>query len=395
MRRRTVEANNLIYNFSPDDPPASGNRVWALVSARVVDEITGHPVVDPIALESDLPSVLARVATDGLVGLEGIPLQVFPGLKSQDYKVTLKIRAIGYVPRDVIFTIEQTKNSNFPADFTPPLAVEVDLHHDPVVITGRVMLQATNGMKTPLPGATVRIKKIWRTAPPANMSTPPEATRLVSLGSPLYSDRTSSSANVFKQNLTEVLGDDKLLLDDCMAGAQKIRLSNGLNFVPPPPSGNILLIDAGQPDIAEYLAVNSISGTGTPDQPATIILDYPLAYSHRRNAVVRRVIPQPQGAAIPFTHDAIVGDTCIFLNSFMGLTTGNQIRIKGGGLPDEFHRVSLFSTSSDADGYYRLPFLARVSQITLSAKQGALTPVSVEFRPNYSLRENWLDFVLR
>jgi len=325
---------------------------------------------------------------------------VFPGLKSQDYKVTLKIRATGYVPQTVVFTMEKIKNSNFPADFTPPSAVEVNLHHNPVVITGRVMLQASSGTKTPLPGATVSITELWRTAQPANMSVPPEAAGMVSLGSPLYSDRTSGSSSITGQNLTVVPGDDKLLLDDCVVGAQKIRLSNGLNFVPPPPSGNILLIDADQPDIAEYLAVNSINGTGTPDRPATITLDYPMAYPHRRNALVRRVILLPQGAAIPFAHDAIEGDTCIFLNSLAGMATGSHIRITGGvsldGIPflDEFHSVSLFSTSSDAEGYFRQPFLARVAQITLAVKQGVHSSI-VEFRPNYSLRENWLDFVLR
>jgi len=75
---RAVEANNLSYNFSPDDQPAFGNRVWALISAWVVDEMTGQPAAEPITVETDLRSVLPRVASDGLVGLTGIPMQVFP-----------------------------------------------------------------------------------------------------------------------------------------------------------------------------------------------------------------------------------------------------------------------------------------------------------------------------
>ena len=401
MPRRAVEANNLIYQVSPDDPPVSGNRVWGLVRARVVDEMTGQPTNGSIRLETDLHSVSTIVASNGLVGLTGIPMQVFPGLKSKDYQVTLKVRAEGYVSQDVVFTIEKAKNSNFPVEFTPPLAVEVNLHHDPIVIAGRVMLQAADGTKSPLNGAIVRVTKIWRMPPSATLSPPPDPASLISLDPPLYADRRiSGTATLIQQTFTEVSGEDKFLLEDYSAGTHKIRLSDRINLIPSP-SGSLLLVDAGQADIAEYLVIDSINGGITQDQPATISLNYPLANFHRKNAVVRRVIPADTGVSIPIAYDAIAGDTCIFVTHLGALATDNPVKISkgeppsGGAIPDEFHRVSLFSTVSGIDGYFRLPPLARVAQISLSAEQGALTPVTVEFRPNYSLRENWLDFDLR
>ena len=54
-----------------------------------------------------------------------------------------------------------------------------------------------------------------------------------------------------------------------------------------------------------------------------------------------------------------------------------------------------FSVSSDAAGYYRLPPLSRVAQLELRAERGALIPIQMEFRPDYRVRENRLDFTFR
>ena len=391
MTRRVETVNSNAYVFSPDDQPPLGQRFWAIVRARVIDELTGQPPLSAITIESDALHLVPRVASDGLVGLVGIPQQVFPALASQNYPpLMLKVKAPGYVTRKTLFPILQNilQDPNFPGNFTPPPPAELSLHRKPTVIAGRVVRSSGN-TTTPLSGAVISITGVWRKPPPANMTIASDPPDLVSLHPPLYSDRDTIAGQLTLGNLPAILGDDKLLLDDVSEGTNPVRLSNQQNLSP----GDILLIDSDKPDIAEYIAIKTITGAGTVTQPATITLDYPLLHSHRRNALVQKVNPQPLGPQKQFTQEALAGDTCVFLNNVTGLTTGNQVRIAGGPNPAEYHQVSHFSTISDAEGYYRLPPLSRVAQLEIRAEHGALEPVQMEFRPDYTLHENRLDFI--
>jgi hypothetical protein len=186
------------------------------------------------------------------------------------------------------------------------------------------------------------------------------------------------------------MGDDKLLLADALAGDNPIRLSNVQNLA----TGDILFIDAQQPDIAEFLAIDLITGASTTDQPAYITLDNPVALEHRRNAVTQKVTPQPLGAMKQLTVDAMSRDTCIFLDDVTGLGAANEALITGGTTPDEHHSFMLFSVTSDAGGYYRLPPLSRVAQVKINATKGALN-AEVKFQPDYNQRENRLDLILK
>jgi len=322
------------------------------------------------------------------MGLVGIPQQVFPALATQSYAVMLKLKAPGYIRRKASFSIAQ--DPNFPISFAPPPPVDLALHREPTVITGRTV-QASGNSTTPLAGATVSVTGIWRRPPPANVTVLSDPPNLISLRPPLYSDRGTVTGRLRRKNLPPILGDDKFLLDDVLEGAHSIRLSNRQNLA----AGNILLIDANKSDIAEYIAIKTISGASTATQPASITLDYPVVHSHRRNGLIQKVNPQFSDPQKQFAQEALTGDACVFLNNMTGLTTGSQVMINGGLNPDEYHYLSLFSVTSDAEGYYRLPPLSRVAQLEIRAEHGALAPVHVEFRPDYTLRANRLDFVFR
>ena len=108
--------------------------------------------------------------------------------------------------------------------------------------------------------------------------------------------------------------------------------------------------------------------TSAPDQPTLITLNHELMQSHRRDAVVKRTLPQPPGIPREFTVDATTGDTCVFLDNLTGLATGHEVQITGVPGKDEYHRLATFSVLSDADGYYRLPPLSRVAQIEIHAE---------------------------
>src|SRR6266699_4809709 len=179
MTRRVVIADGQLYTFSPDDDVPLADRTWAIVNARLVDEITDEPPRGDVTVEAAEAGFISRVASDGLVGLIGKPGRVFPKLAIQSYTINLTVTAEWYVARQVPVTIGP--QVNFPNAFMPIIG-SLLLQRLPVIIRGRTVL--TNG--TPHPGVTISVTGIWRTFPPAQLAVPPDPPNLVSLQPPLY-----------------------------------------------------------------------------------------------------------------------------------------------------------------------------------------------------------------
>ena len=388
MSRRTIQLDSTTVLFSPDDPVALMDRWQALVKVRVTDEMTGEPPRNEVSLQVKEPRMIPRIAGDGIGGVVGIPRQTFPAITSQKYFVNLTISAANYVSRQQEVEVPQLPPLT---DFSPP-ELDVELHRQPTFITGRT-IRFLGNTPTPVGGAAISLAGIWRTAPPANIVVAPDPPNLVSLQPPLYSDRAALTQTLQRRNLVPVAGSDKGLLDDLLPEMNQIRLSDRLGLA----AGDILLIDDLQPDLTEFIAIKTVPVTSPADQPTLITLDYPLAQSHRRDAVVRRLNPQPSGPPQQVIAAANVGDTCVFLDDLIGLAGANEIQISGPPGPDEYHRVMSFAVVSDANGYFRLPPLSRVAQLEIHAEKTIgvqLFQTNVTFRPDYEQRENRLDLAL-
>jgi hypothetical protein len=389
MLRRTVESNSRSYLFSPDDVPPLGERTWALVKLRVTDELNGEPPDSTIIIQAKEQGFVPRVARDGIAGLAGIPQNVFPGLRTTNYIVHLTVSAEGYVSRDL--QVPVPLDPTFPSTFKPPPLVNLALHREPVVIAGRTV--RLNGNTTlPVIGAAVSVTGIWRTPPPANVLVPPAPPNLVALRPPLYSDRPALTQFMRRRDLTPIIGSEKALVNDLLPGANPILLPDRLGLS----VGDVLLIDATEPDLAEFIPIKTVPLTSPANQPTLITFEYPVIRAHRRHAVVQRVTPQPAGPTQQLTVDAIVGDTCVFLNGIAGLAGAHEVLVSG--LPDEHHKLMTFSVMSDADGYYRMPPLSRLAQVEIHAEKviGAQTfHATTNFRPDYRERENRMDLVLK
>lgn len=388
MSRRVVNAESMAYLFAPDDQPAAAGRTWALVRARVIDELTGEPPLTQMKVETDRAELVARAAAGGLVGLVGTPLRAFPGLAVQGYQVGLTVGARGYVTRRE--TVNVAQNVNFPGEFAPTDAGTLALHRDPVRITGRTVLAAA-GTTTPVAGATVSVTGFWPTLPPANLAVPAEAPDLVSLLPPTHFARTAPAGTLLRREMTPVVGEDKLLQTYAPSGSATLAVSDRVNLG----AGNVVALDELDPERAEFLVVLSVAGASTDTQPATVTLAYPTARAHAAGALLRRVTPQAPGGPNPFARDCIAGDTCVFLNGFADLGAAGVVEITGGGAPSEYHLVRRFTATSDAAGYYRLPPLARVAQVELLAHDGAHPDVTVTVAPVYGGGVHRIDFVFR
>src|ERR1044072_7014638 len=161
MLRRIVHANDRMYLFAPDDPPALGARLWGMVKLRVVDELSGEPPESLATVRALERNLVSRVTADGIGGLVGIPQQVFPDLGTTNRSVHLTVSADGYLPLDD--TVDFLADATFPTTFTPPAERTLALHREPTVITGRTVRDNGGAATIPVDGATVSVTGIWRT----------------------------------------------------------------------------------------------------------------------------------------------------------------------------------------------------------------------------------------
>lgn len=117
MAVRGIQANGRQYLFSPDDQPPLAARYWALVRARLVNDVTLEPVTGEIRVESDLEMTVPRTADDGVVGLVAVPKDIFPVLAGRNYTLNLTIHATGYLSQTipvVIPTVQKTTANPLP-----------------------------------------------------------------------------------------------------------------------------------------------------------------------------------------------------------------------------------------------------------------------------------------
>jgi len=394
MSRQTVVVGDLSYVISPDDPVVVGDRFWAVLEVRLLDELSGRPVRGHMHIQTAYRGLSPRVSVDGLVGLVGRPREVFPALNpldpnAQTYDVEFSVSATRYLPLTRRVTIPMI--ANFPDVFTPAL-IDVELHRQPIFILGRTVEIAGNGTR-PLAGVDLSVIGIWPSLPPANVALPPaDPPNFVSLRPPLNRARTTATGRLRRREMALVAGQDKHLMDNVGPGVTTVRLSDGINLT----ANDILAIDPLDPDHVEFLTIQTVAPSTTPTSLTTVTLTHPIAESHRRDALVQRALPQAPGANNPLSRNAQAGDVCIFLNSIMNLGAATVVEVSGPiGAPVEYHRVSRFETTSDADGYFRLPLLSRVAQLDLQADDGGVHPTQVRrIIPNYEEFENRCDFIL-
>jgi hypothetical protein len=461
-----VTANEHDYLISPDDGMPVALRSWAMVKARVVDEITGHPPRGDVRLSVAQRRLAAKVASDGLLGAVSRPWNVYSPLLAPDFKVDLRIDAEGFLPMvcqasvlspqraltvpaisgDFVLTLASTaglRPGQFlligPADgseelarivalgpgasqvtlasgvvnphagpvvadeFTPADLGVLALHRRPVVIRGRVVWRGVG----PLPGATVRVTKIWRQPPPFNVATDPEppvpgmvpppgawppswTPPVGSIDPPLYRDRVAG-ATVTVHDVAAAPGTaNKFLLDAVPAGGAVVRLSNRDGVGPT----DLVLVDADDPDRMECLPVTAVDGASTADQPARVTLAFGCARAHRAGALVVKAGAPVLGASAPINYAAAAADVCLLFDTrtFSGT---HLVQVADPGPPPrpEYHRLRLFHTLADAGAYYRLPPLSRVGKLEVLAESLPLPAVPIDWNPDYSSLENQLDIM--
>ncbi len=108
---RIIEANRRRHTLAMDDAVPAVERLWGLVRARVVDELTGLSPQN-IRIETPTHGFTPRVTADGIAGLMARPAHVFPRLAEQAYPVSFTLHVDDYLPHEIHHTFQA--NPAFP-----------------------------------------------------------------------------------------------------------------------------------------------------------------------------------------------------------------------------------------------------------------------------------------
>jgi hypothetical protein len=157
---------------------------------------------------------------------------------------------------------------------------------------------------------------------------------------------------------------------------------------------DVIVIDGTTPERREVVTVLAIAGPSAPTQAVTVTLAVPLAVAHAQGTIVRTASIAPAGAIDAIGTDAISGDTTMLLATATTLTAPGFVSIDDGVTNTEYHWLAPYVVTSDPDGFYRLPPLSRVAQITLEAQQAPYTSVPRTVSLSYSVREQFVDLVV-
>ncbi len=378
-----INVNSRNVALSMDDALPLAYRMSVVVKARLRDELTDLAPVTTATVQASMNGLTSRATEGGIAGVVGIPIELFstPSLATDPYDFSITFSVEAYLPVTQQITLGPI--ANFPNVFAAVDLGVVQLHRQPMIIHGRVV---TGG-----PQAEISISDIWLTLPSAASMPVPSLLTLVSLRSSVYRARAIASTAVRQRDLTEVVGEDKFLLVNVLAGQKMLRLSNRINLN----VADILALSTNDNAVTEYIVIDNIAGASNANQAAIITLAHAVKFTHRRLAVVRQVLPQAPGVDNNLGSDAMAGDQCLLLNTTNGLSSDTLMEINDGMQVAEYHAMSVFRVNTDANGYYNLPPLSRVAQLNIHVDAGAAGNTDIDgFVPDYNRREQLLDVVL-
>jgi hypothetical protein len=385
MVREIVTVNRMQFITSPDARPPVASSLCAIAEGQVVDEQTQAETYSPICGTTTLTRACYTGLCDGFFAVAGVPLAAVPGLAVQSYSFSITFSADGYIPQTVSTSIGPIPG--FPDTFDPVLLPMVSLHRSPASIFGRVV-RRVSGATTPIASASVQVTTLWRILPQAGSSPLGEPPNILSVQPPLGLARTAGVDTLQQQSWTPTAGVSKVVLQQSPAGTTQILLQDAVGLS----VGSLLLIDGDDPATAEVVTLAAVPISSLANQPATVSAAAPLILTHNDGAIAELVTVAPAGPANTFTQNALPGDVVVFLSGLTGLSPTDTAEIPGASA--EFHTVSQFNITADANGYYRLPPISRVYQVAITASDGLGNTLSQTIWPDYLQQDNnQYDFV--
>jgi hypothetical protein len=281
-----------------------------------------------------------------------------------------------------------------------PADQEIELRRRRVSVVGRILLRA-GAATAPLAGARVRVSKLWRRIPPAGVVAPPDPpdpgapapappwdAPIAGLSPPAYVDLAAGAIEL-EDRAVDAGVTAKALLDDVPAGARRLRLSSATGLG----AADIVAVEADDDARREILEIRAIVPAGGPADWAQVTLTHPLAFTHGRGRLVRRLAPPAAVVSRALNYGVAGGDEAVLFDA-TGLAGRRQVRLIDPGPPlaQSFHTIDVLAATSDADGFYRMPPIARAGKIEIFAQDaGSAAHAAVEVVLDYDQPEHRVD----
>ena len=388
----TVDGNE--YSFLQDQVRTDAARLFAITEVRLLDEMTGRPVRSRITISGDRSGLLQRLMDDGFAGLAGIPGDVFHGidLTVDAQTMTIECAAQGFLVASFDITIGPF--ADYPESIGTALPVSagsLSMHHEPVVMEGRVITEHA----IPFAGATVELSEFMLNVETPEASFVADTRHPVALKSSCYARRAATD-QCRLVTIANGAASPKNLVGNIAAGNIHIAISN----VDDLSVGDLLQIDFDGGELSELIEIAEIEEVADlfyinhSNAFADITLAYPLAHNHVSGATVLQRIATTAGPIKTLALDTVRGDATLLLDNVAGWTSDDVIQLSSVSGADEYHLIDFYTTITDAEGYYRLPAMNRLGQLSIEARQGALSSSANRRIPDYNSHNNLIDILM-
>lgn len=362
MTRSRVVTAQRAYTANALEPRLPGHVFQAVVTAALVDGLTGAPLRGRVRVSTSVPGLRPRASGDGFVGLVGAPGRVFPALAGQAYDADLTVVADGYAPRREATTLPA--QPTFPATFEPADLGVLAMHREPVVIEASTYEYDVMNRPVALAGSAVTVTASWATLD--QLGQPAVPAELLAVAPGLSAPRPHGST-VDLPPLGLPAEPVRTLLGGVGPGATSILVSHTGSLS----IGDLVGLDLADAELAERIEVLGIRGPADTGSPAEVALRFPLRHPHVEGTAVRRITVA--GGATPaatLTRAAPAGARTLVVGTLAGLGPGQVVRVSGGTAGPEFASVDVYETTTDTDGFGRLPPVTGLAAVEVSAVSG-------------------------
>jgi hypothetical protein len=392
MSRATLVDQGLIYTVNVDDPRNRGRIFQSLALAQLMDDISEQPIQATVQVTTDLKAATARTATNGIAGLVGIPLRVFPRLDAfaADYHIEFAVE--GFTPfREPVHVPIQP---SFPTTFSDSDLGPIVMRRTPFALKGRTSALDPTNRPVACPGAQVALTGLWRHTDDVDIAAGPPAVPVAAIQPSLYAPRPIG-AGIEIVAMPTVAEPPRVLIAEAGPGSTTVAVSQSVGLV----AGDVIGFELADPERREYIEIKAVHASNDPSSPATLDLELAIKRRHAAEATVQKTNSPALGAPVAtLVETAMPGDVTLFVNSVAPLGPTQLVRISGGTAVPEYASCLLYRAVSDPAGYYRFPELHRVAAICVQATRTLPAPAAdsgpVLFNPNYALYHNGLDLVL-
>lgn len=349
----------------------------------LIDESTGRYVTN--AELSTSTDATARLTSEGVGGLCGVPSRLFPGLALNPFDFDLTVVADSF--ETFVVAGQIGAQAGFPDTFVPAPSMDILLRRKPVSVFGRVT-EIQLGVPVGSAFADVQIVGYWTTLADFVSGAAATPTDFVTVEPSLYGPVDQAGSTV--DCVTVSHPGTPIPLAEAVSVGQSVAVLSERGNVQP---GDVLTFEPGVRYKEEHLVVRNVTGPADPQSPSTVETEYPFKSSHATGSEASLAQVSVDSSTALTSHSR-ASDAVLFLASNTLANDPTPIRLSGPGVSDQFVNAHSPSIQSDGDGYYRLAPVARVQVVVLQATSGALSSPLSNIALDHAKRESRADLTV-